>query len=309
MEIIENRKLAVLIDGDNASAEKVEELFEEIAKFGTANVKRIYGDWTSDGLKSWKEKLLDFAIVPIQQFAYTKGKNATDMQLIIDAIDLLHETSLDGFCIISSDSDFTPLVSRLRQSGKMVYGFGKKQTPKALIKACNQFIYVENLGEDDNAAANSQTQKNLPTTQQVLDGGIKTLLFSAIKAKSDEMGWAYVSGISNYINGINPDFDPRSYGYAKISNMLKNLGNLQFKVDEQSRMFCRKIPLGKLYALLRELPSDFKDQNGWIKIDDKLDKVVKEKWDYTEYGLTLHKAFGKLYNAEMKDDKIKLNLN
>ena len=177
------------------------------------------------------------------------------------------------------------------------------------MSECNQFIYVENLGEDDNAAANSQTQKNLPTTQQVLDGGIKTLLFSAIKAKSDEMGWAYVSGISNYINGINPDFDPRSYGYAKISNMLKNLGNLQFKVDEQSRMFCRKIPLGKLYALLRELPSDFKDQNGWIKIDDKLDKVVKEKWDYTEYGLTLHKALQKLYNAEMKDDKIKLNLN
>lgn len=132
MEIIENRKIAVLIDGDNASADKVEELFEEIAKFGTANIKRIYGDWTSDGLKSWKEKLLDFAIVPIQQFAYTKGKNATDMQLIIDAMDLLYENSVDGFCIVSSDSDFTPLVSRLRQNGKIVYGFGKKTNSKRL---------------------------------------------------------------------------------------------------------------------------------------------------------------------------------
>lgn len=195
----------------------------------------------------------------------------------------------------------------------------KKQTPNALIKACNQFIFVENLDKKESISSNLQNQNaqkpqnsqtsNAPqTTWQELDGKTKTLLYSAIKASSDEMGWAYVSQISNYINGINPSFDPRSYGYAKISNMLKNLGNLQFKIDEQSKMYCRKIPLGKLYDTLKELPADFSDDNGWIKIDERLNSVVSKKWDYAQYGLGFNEALQKLYNTEIQNGKIRLNL-
>ncbi|MDA3049144.1 NYN domain-containing protein [Campylobacter sp. JMF_02 ED1] len=326
MQNLQDIKLAVLIDGDNASASKVKELFEEIAKFGIANVKRIYGDWSSQNLQSWKDKLYDFAIIPVQQFNYTPGKNATDMQLIIDAMDLLNEAPLDGFCIVSSDSDFTPLVSRLRQSGKTVYGFGKKQTPNALIKACNKFIYIENLGLSDTNSnlenkTSAQTQTSTSTqpatqhpklpqnTWQELDDKTKTLLYTAIKATSDEdTGWAYVSDIRNYISAIKSDFDPRDYGYAKISNMLKTLNNLQFKTDNLNRMYCKKIPLGKLYSILRALPDSYKDENGWIKIDDRLDQLINASWNYKQYDLSFYEALQKLYNVEMKDNKIKLTV-
>ena len=139
------KKLAVLIDADNSSINSIEPVLEEIAKFGIASVKRVYGDWSSDTLKNWRDVLLPHAITPVQQFAYTKGKDATDMILIIDAMDLLYSGALDGFCIVSSDSDFMPLASRIRESGLMVYGFGRKKTPEAFRKACDKFIYIENL--------------------------------------------------------------------------------------------------------------------------------------------------------------------
>ena len=142
------KKLAVLIDADNSSINSIESVLEEIAKFGIASVKRVYGDWSSDTLKNWRDVLLPHAITPVQQFAYTKGKDATDMILIIDAMDLLYSGALDGFCIVSSDSDFTPLASRIRESGLMVYGFGRKKTPEAFKKACDKFIFVENLVEE-----------------------------------------------------------------------------------------------------------------------------------------------------------------
>lgn len=146
---IKSKKLAVLIDADNSSLNSIQFVLEEVAKYGIASVKRVYGDWSTDTLKNWRDILLAHAITPVQQFAYTKGKDATDMILIIDAMDLLYSNALDGFCIVSSDSDFTPLASRIRESGLTVFGFGRNKTPEAFVKACDKFIYVENLEAEE----------------------------------------------------------------------------------------------------------------------------------------------------------------
>jgi uncharacterized LabA/DUF88 family protein len=196
-------KLAVLIDADNASPAAIDGLLAEVAKYGTAHVKRAYGDWTGTSLRGWKEQLLDQSIQPIQQFAYTTGKNATDAAMVIDAMDLLYSGRFDGFCLVSSDSDFTRLASRIRESGLTVYGFGERKTPKPFVAACDKFIYLENL-----------------TARLKGDAALVNMLRNAVEASSDDDGWALLGSVGNIITKQRPDFDSRNYGYAKLSDLM-----------------------------------------------------------------------------------------
>jgi uncharacterized LabA/DUF88 family protein len=214
-----NEKLAVLIDADNAQAAICPELLAEVSKLGVASVKRAYGDWTTTNLKGWKSYLHKHAIQPIQQFSYTQGKNSTDSSLIIDAMDLLHEGKLDGFCLISSDSDFTRLANRIRESGLLVYGFGEKKTPEAFVAACDKFVYTEVLkpSKDQNTKDES---KNLD---------LKSIVIDAVNAVSKDDGWAPLSGVGGYITKNTPSFDPRNYGYDKLGKLVKSLGYLELE--------------------------------------------------------------------------------
>lgn len=223
-------KLAVLIDADNARPAIVDGLLAEVAKYGTAHVKRIYGDWTGPNLNGWKTALLDHSIQPIQQFAYTSGKNATDSAMIIDAMDLLYSERFDGFCIVSSDSDFTRLASRIREAGLIVYGFGEQKTPKAFVSACDKFIYTEVLVGTEQSEAEVAAA---PKSGNELRGDTKlmNLLRNAIDAASDENGWAALGGIGSILSKRSPDFDSRNYGYSKLSGLINGIG--LFDVEER----------------------------------------------------------------------------
>lgn len=264
------KKLAVLIDADNSSVNSIESVLEEVAKYGIASVKRVYGDWSSDSLKKWRDVLLPHAITPVQQFAYTKGKDATDMILIIDAMDLLYSGALDGFCIVSSDSDFTPLASRIRESGLIVYGFGRSKTPEAFIRACDKFIYVENLVEEQDRAGsnieasletpdlivrqsnkqnNIQKEEVIPTETiansdekrdvSVIDRATLNLIYKAVKDNTEDNGWANLSIVGQYITAVKPDFDSRNYGRAKLSGLIKMLNLFETKIED-SQMYLKK---------------------------------------------------------------------
>ena len=213
--------LAVLIDADNAQPAVVEGLLAESAKYGTATVKRIYGDWTGPQLKGWKDVLLKHAIQPIQQFRYTTGKNATDSALIIDAMDLLYAGRLGGFCIVSSDSDFTRLAARLREAGLVVYGFGEKKTPMPFVSACDKFIYTEILVDKDSGDAKAAPK---PIVSIDKDTRLATLLRNAVEASSDESGWAFLGTVGNNIAKQAPEFDPRNYGLRKLSEVVAASG-------------------------------------------------------------------------------------
>jgi len=217
MTDLQAQKLAVLIDADNAQPSIVEELLAEIAKYGTANVKRIYGDWTVPHLKGWREVLLVYSIQPIQQFRYTIGKNATDAAMIIDAMDLLYTDKFDGFCIVSSDSDFTKLASRIREAGLVVYGFGEKKTPEPFVVACDKFIYTEVLisKEDD-----SPSIKRKSTNELKQDTKLVNLFRNAVDASSDDSGWSHLAPVGNNVAKQAPDFDPRNYGYKKLGELI-----------------------------------------------------------------------------------------
>ncbi|MFD8621459.1 NYN domain-containing protein [Streptomyces sp. NPDC059513] len=212
-------KLAVLIDADNAKPSAVEELVAEVAKYGTAHVKRAYGDWTGTQLKGWKDELLAQSIQPIQQFAYTTGKNATDSAMVIDAMDLLYSGRFDGFCIVSSDSDFTRLASRIRESGLTVYGFGERKTPKPFVAACDKFIYVENL-QSTTAQAEAKPLSRATAAKLKGDTALVNLLRSAVEAASDDDGWAPLATVGHIITKQRSDFDARTYGYSKLSDLL-----------------------------------------------------------------------------------------
>ena len=277
------QRLAVLIDADNAPANMARELFEEIARYGIASVKRIYGDWSSQHLSGWRDKLLHHALVPVQQFAYTKSKDATDMQLIIDAMDMLHDGHLHGFCIVSSDSDFTPLAQRIRNSGLLVYGFGRQQTPEAFRQACDRFITLENLGGDAAPAADRQPQENAqpaaPAPARKMDGTTRTLLYKAIKDCAGEgEGWASMGAIATYIRQTNPGFDSRDYGYSKLSKMLRELRGVQFGTNQ-----CRKIPYGNLMDLLREAVDKFKGDDGFASAAE-VGVFLKPRWNWENWG-------------------------
>ena len=229
-------KLAVLIDADNAQPAIIEGLLNEVAKYGVASVKRIYGDWTSTRLSSWKDCLLQHALQPIQQFSYTTGKNATDSAMIIDAMDLLYSEKLDGFCIVSSDSDFTKLASRLRQNGLIVYGFGEKKTPRAFVSVCDKFIYTEILhdspeeAEDGNAKPAEKKKKAFKVDHKIL----KILRESVDDiAEESESGWAYLASVGQKINNRMADFDSRNYGFKKLGDMFRAIS--QFETEERKQ--------------------------------------------------------------------------
>lgn len=215
-----NESLAVLIDADNARAAIIGPLLAEVAKLGIASVKRIYGDWTTPNLGPWKQLLLEHSIQPIQQFRYTARKNATDSAMIIDGMDLLHSGKFAGFCIVSSDSDFTRLAQRIRESGVRVYGFGEQKTPKPFVSACDRFIYTEVLqapapGGSD-ADPKRRSAKELQGDKDLVD-----LMRSAVEEASDESGWAALGGVGSLISKRASDFDSRRYGYAKLSGLAE----------------------------------------------------------------------------------------
>ncbi len=209
-----NHKLAVLIDADNAQASVIRELLAEVSRYGTATIKRAYGDWTSSNLKSWKEVLHALAIQPVQQFSYTTGKNATDSALIIDAMDVLHSRSVDGFCLVSSDSDFTRLATRIREAGLVVYGFGERKTPEPFVAACDKFVYTEILRSPaEEAKAAPEPVAELPK--------LKPMLLNALNATAREDGWATLAALGGQLNRSNPSFDPRNYGVAKLGELIR----------------------------------------------------------------------------------------
>lgn len=231
MDAEDTYKLAVLIDADNAQPSIIEGLLAEIAKYGTANVKRIYGDWTSTKLRGWKEHLLQHSIQPIQQFGYTTGKNATDSAMIIDAMDLLYTNQFDGFCIISSDSDFTKLAARIRESGLFVYGFGEQKTPDPFVAACDKFIYTEVLRGEESADEESSFHR-MSTNELKQDTKLVNLTRNAVEASSDESGWAHLGQVGSYIAKQSPEFDPRNYGYRKLGELVEAIK--LFEIEERS---------------------------------------------------------------------------
>jgi len=242
-------KLAVLIDADNVPYSNVKGMMEEIAKYGTPTTKRIYADWTKPNAGGWKSVLLEHAITPIQQYSYTVGKNSSDSAMIIDAMDLLYSDKVDGFCIVSSDSDFTRLAIRLRESGMKVIGIGEKKTPNSFIVACDRFIYIEvldgaikkkspksRLAEENKKMIEKVTAKTTEKTEQKplnkIDNQTIELIEDTLEAIGDEDGWAFLGDVGNLIVKKKPEFDPRNYGFAKLTPMLKSLTDI-LEIDER----------------------------------------------------------------------------
>ncbi len=230
-----NINLAVLIDGDNIPSAHVKEMMEEIAKYGNPTIKRIYGDWTSPHLSKWKNLLLQNAITPVQQYAYTTGKNATDSAMIIDAMDILYSEKVNGFCLVSSDSDFTKLATRLREAGMQVIGIGEKKTPNPFIVACDKFIYIEILRKQsdpkiDQTAKGKADENADPITPQVIK-----LLSATISDCSDEDGWAFLGDVGSLLQKKQPNFDARNYGFEKLTPMIKSTGSFEVEQRENPK--------------------------------------------------------------------------
>ncbi len=231
-------KLAVLIDADNVPYSNIKGMLEEIAKYGTPTTKRIYADWTKPNANGWKSVLLEHAITPIQQYSYTTGKNSSDSALIIDAMDLLYSDKVDGFCIVSSDSDFTRLAIRLRESGMKVIGIGEKKTPNAFIVSCDRFIYIEVLEgnvKKKTTKPTSTTDSKKSVEKEVnnkIDITTIELIEATLDAIGDEDGWAFLGDVGNLIVKKKPEFDPRNYGFTKLTPMLKSLKDI-IEIDER----------------------------------------------------------------------------
>jgi uncharacterized LabA/DUF88 family protein len=241
-------RLAVLIDADNVSASYIKPMIEELARYGNPTIKRIYGDWTKPNLGSWKTVLLDYAFQPIQQFGYTSGKNATDSAMIIDAMDILYSEKVAGFCLVSSDSDFTRLATRLREAGKIVYGIGEKKTPMPFIAACDRFIYLEILGVNPSDTYQSVPETNGTSTHHAfqddkaqkadmlrtpirsigpIDRATIQLITSSIADLADDNGWAFLGAVGNLVLKKMPSFDSRNFGFAKLSQMIRSMEGIE----------------------------------------------------------------------------------
>lgn len=220
-----DKRIAVMIDADNVSPKYIKYILDEIATHGTPTYKRIYGDWTQPQLSSWKSKLLEYSISPIQQYSYTTGKNSSDSALIIDAMDILYSNNVDGFCIVSSDSDFTRLVTRLREDGMYVVGMGEKKTPRPFVVACEKFIYLETIA-DESVSADDESQE-LVAPLEATDKDTAWLCRAVrkiIMEISDDDGWAYIGNVGNILSKRYPDFDVRNYGFHKLTPLLDSLG-------------------------------------------------------------------------------------
>jgi uncharacterized LabA/DUF88 family protein len=230
-------KLAVLIDGDNIPSAYVKEMMEEIAKYGNPTVKRIYGDWTQPNLSKWKNLLLQNAITPIQQYAYTSGKNATDSAMIIDAMDLLYSEKVNGFCLVSSDSDFTRLATRLREASMHVIGIGEKKTPEPFIVACDRFIYIEIL-KNQNRESNQPIEKGKEQKKNEVDKitpKVIQLLSSTISDLADYEGWAFLGDVGSLLMKKQPNFDSRNYGFEKLTPLINSTNKFEIEQRENSK--------------------------------------------------------------------------
>lgn len=225
--------MAVLIDGDNIPSAHVKEMMGEITKYGNPTIKRIYGDWTRPGLNKWKNLLLENAITPIQQYGYTTGKNATDSAMIIDAMDILYSGKVDGFCLVSSDSDFTRLATRLREAGMQVIGIGEKKTPNPFIVACDKFIYIEilkKIKKEKTETKEIQEQE----LDKITDKEIM-LISSTINDLSDEEGWAFLGDVGSLLQKKQPNFDSRNYGFEKLTPLIKSTGKFEIEQRESPK--------------------------------------------------------------------------
>lgn len=229
--MIKDTKLAVLIDGDNIPSKYIKEMMEEITKYGTPTIKRIYGDWTKPQLAKWKTLLLENAINPIQQYSYTTGKNATDSAMIIDAMDILYSEKVNGFCLVSSDSDFTKLAMRLREAGVVVYGIGEKKTPEPFIVACDKFIYLEILAKEEENQDGNKTNKK-ENIDKITPKVIR-LLRNSVDDAADDDGWAFMGDVGSLILKKQPNFDARNFGFEKLTQLFKSLN--KFEIEERDK--------------------------------------------------------------------------
>ncbi len=243
MPNMEDLRLAVLIDAENVPYRNIKGMLEEVAKYGTPTIKRIYADWTSAALTGWKSAMLENAITPIQQYSYTYGKNSSDSAMIIDAMDILYSEKVDGFCIISSDSDFTRLATRLREAGMRVIGIGERKTPSAFIVACDKFIYIEIINTHTSNVKGKDTENNnsgkeIVNAQETkagtvdIDENLISLIASSINDVADESGWAFLGEVGNLISKKKPDFDARNYGFAKLTLLIKSLS--RFEIEQRN---------------------------------------------------------------------------
>ena len=230
-----NSNLAVLIDGDNIPSAHVKEMMEEIAKYGNPTIKRIYGDWTNPHLSKWKNLLLQNAITPIQQYAYTTGKNATDSAMIIDAMDILYSEKVNGFCLVSSDSDFTKLATRLREAGMQVIGIGEKKTPTPFIVACDKFIYIEILRKQSPKKEDVNAKGKIEENVDEITSKVIKLLSATITDSSDEDGWAFLGDVGSLIQKKQPNFDSRNYGFEKLTPLIKSIGSFEIEHRENPK--------------------------------------------------------------------------
>jgi len=233
-------KLAVLIDGENIPSAHVKEMMEEIAKYGNPTIKRIYADWTKPNPTKWKNILLENAITPIQQYGYTAGKNATDSAMIIDAMDILYSEKVNGFCLVSSDSDFTRLAPRLREAGMKVYGIGEKKTPEPFIVACDKFIYIEILKNksDESTGGESDYSKDKASKKNEVDKitpDVIKLISSTVSDLADEDGWAFLGDVGNLLQKKQPNFDPRNYGFQKLTPLIKSINKFEIAENQKGR--------------------------------------------------------------------------
>ncbi len=229
--------LAVLIDGDNIPSAYVKEMMEEIAKYGNPTIKRIYGDWTKPHLSKWKNILLENAINPVQQYGYTTGKNATDSAMIIDAMDILYSEQVNGFCLVSSDSDFTRLATRLREAGMNVIGIGEKKTPEPFIVACDKFIYIEILKYDSekNESEYTQSQSSQENNIDKITPKVIKLISSTISDLADDDGWAFLGDVGNLLQKKQPNFDSRNYGFQKLTPLIKSIKKFEIERRESPK--------------------------------------------------------------------------
>ena len=239
----QENKIALLIDCDNVSHQSIEGVIDELSKYGKVNIRHAYGNWKSESMKGWEEKLHPHAIKPIQQFAYTKGKNATDAAMIIDAMDILYTQNLDAFALMTSDSDFTPLVMRILSNGITVYGFGEKKTPLPFVKACSQFIYTENLEESDDEEDKKKSGVNTKKTRNELrqDTALVKLLRTAVEQSADENGWSHLGLVGQYISN-KTSFSPVNYGYKKLGDLIRVSDLFQIEMrNDNSVMYIKDI--------------------------------------------------------------------
>ena len=304
------KKIAVLIDADNTSMVNVEVVLEEIAKSGIASVKRVYGDWSNPTLKGWYEISLKCGMTPVQQYAYTVSKNATDIAMVIDAMELLYSGIFDGFCLVSSDSDFTPLALKIREKGLFVHGFGKGTTPISFVNACDRFIDVKNLTNGETVDLKENTNEQVTQGQITIDKDVLALILKTIRDKADDHGWANLLVVHQYINVVKPDFDSRNYKRAKFSGLIKSLELFEIK-EVRSQLLVRKRTFKTIIKLTQEALKQVSHANNWVSIASVVDAIKRldPELDIVPYGFSsLEEAVLAIAGGwvEFKDNKTKL---